>query len=141
MHDKVCSACSTRIQGDHWLSLEIPKILASRAYSNNGAIFITWDEGNGSSSDGPIGMIVISPLAKGGGYSNSNYYTHSSTLRTMQNIFRVRPYLGDAANATDLSDLFVATNAPPPRLTSLRIGNGLFGFTITNLIVGTTNYI
>ena len=33
-------------------------------------------------------------------------YTHSSDLRTMQEIFHVGPFLGDAANATDLSDLF-----------------------------------
>src|SRR6266700_3702591 len=57
-------------------------------------------------------MMVISPLAKGNGYFNSIHYTHSSTLRTFQNIFGVGPYLGDAANATDLSDLFVLSTPP-----------------------------
>jgi PKD repeat protein len=90
--------------GDTWLSENIPIIMASQAYSNNGVIFITWDEGEGG--DGPIGMIVLSPLAKGGGYSNTVHYTHSSTLLTMQEIFNVGPLLGDATNATDLSDLF-----------------------------------
>jgi hypothetical protein len=52
-------------------------------------------------------MIVLSPLAKGGGYSNSIHYTHSSTLSMIQEIFNVGPLLGDAANATDLSDLFI----------------------------------
>jgi len=33
-------------------------------------------------------------------------YSHSSDLRTWQNVFHVGPYLGDAANAVDLSDLF-----------------------------------
>jgi hypothetical protein len=116
MHDSVCSSCvppvPRLVQGDHWLSQEIPKILASQAYSNNGAIFITFDEGNGASSDGPIMMMVLSPLAKGKGYSNSLHYTHSSTLRTMQNIFGLSPYLGDAANATDLSDLFLIPKLP-----------------------------
>jgi len=51
-------------------------------------------------------MIVLSPLAKGGGYSNNIHYTHSSMLRTIQEIFNVSPLLGDAANANDLSDLF-----------------------------------
>jgi hypothetical protein len=33
--------------------------------------------------------------------------THSSDLRTMQEIFRLSgPFLGDAANAADLSSLF-----------------------------------
>ncbi len=51
-------------------------------------------------------MIVLSPFAKGGGYSNKIAYTHSSTLRTIQEIFGVEPFLGDAANSNDLSDLF-----------------------------------
>ena len=92
-------------EGDTWLSNTVSMILSSQAYSNSGAIFITWDEGT-SSSDGPIGMIVVSRLAKGGGYSNTVDYTHSSTLRSMQEIFKVTPPLRDAVNATDLSDLF-----------------------------------
>jgi len=99
MHD-----CSVET-GDAWLSREVPKILASQAYQDGGAIFITWDEGEGD--DGPIGMIVASPFAKRN-YSNGIHYTHSSTLRTLQEIFGVAPFLGDAANATDLSDLFTA---------------------------------
>jgi len=44
-------------------------------------------------------------------YASPIDYSHSSDLRTMQEIFRVRgngstPFLGDAANANDLSDLF-----------------------------------
>jgi len=51
-------------------------------------------------------MIVLSNNAKGGGYSNTIQYTHSSTLRTLEEIFGLTPLLGDAANASDLSDLF-----------------------------------
>jgi hypothetical protein len=82
----------------------VPKILNSAAYSNNGALFITWDEAYGL--DPRVGMIVVSPLARGNGYANTVHYTHSSTLRTFQEVFGVGPLLGDAANATDLSDLF-----------------------------------
>jgi len=106
MHDR-CKPLHDRVwQGDTWLSTEVPKILASRAYANNGALFILWDEAE--TGDGPIGMIVLSPKAKGGGYQNSIHYTHSSTLRTVEEIFGVMPLLGDAANATNLSDLFVS---------------------------------
>jgi len=102
-----CAPLNDRVkQGDTWLSTELPKLLASRAYANNGAIFITWDEAK--PGDGPIGMIVLSPKAKGGGYQNTIHYTHSSTLRTIEEIFGVTPMLGDAANATDLSDLFAS---------------------------------
>src|SRR5437016_433174 len=99
LHDKVK-------QGDAWLSTEVPRILASRPYAANGVLFITWDEAK--TGDGPIGMIVLSPVAKGGGYSNRVQYTHSSTLRTLEEIFGVSPLLGGAASATDLRDLFVS---------------------------------
>ena len=82
----------------------MPAILNSAAYRNDGLLLITWDESEGG--DFPIGMIAMSPKAKGHGYTNSISYTHSSTLRSLEEIFNVQPFLGDAANATDLSDLF-----------------------------------
>src|SRR5437870_4134396 len=106
MHDACAPLNDPVQQGDAWLSTEVPKILASQAYANNGALVIGWDEGK--PDDGPIGLIVLSPIAKGGGYENTIYYTHSSTLRTIEEIFGVTPMLGDAANATDLRDLFVS---------------------------------
>jgi len=106
MHDACAPLNDPVQQGDTWLSTEVPKILASQAYANDGALFILWDEA--VTGDGPIGMIVLSPKAKGGGYQNTIHYTHSSTLRTVEEIFGVVPLLGDAANATDLSDLFVS---------------------------------
>jgi hypothetical protein len=104
MHDSCAPLNDPVKQGDTWLSQNLPTILNSQAYANGGIVFITWDEGVGG--DGPIGMIVLSNNAKGGGYSNTIQYTHSSTLRTIEEIFGVTPLLGDAANATDLSDLF-----------------------------------
>src|SRR5437867_2541503 len=106
MHDACAPLNDPVQQGDTWLSTEVPKILASQAYANDGALFILWDEA--VTGDGPIGMIVLSPKAKGGGYQNTIHYTHSSTLRTVEEILGVAPLLGDAANATDLSDLFVS---------------------------------
>src|SRR5205809_2068035 len=106
MHNSCAPLNDPVLQGDVWLSTEVPKILASRAYANNGALFILWDEADNGNR--PIGMIVLSPKAKGRGYQNTIHYTHSSTLRTVEEIFGVSPMLGDAANATDLSDLFVS---------------------------------
>ncbi len=103
MHD-----CSIT-HGDTWLSTEVPKILDSQAYKGGGVLLITWDEGIGG--DGPIGMICLSPFAKVN-YSNSIHYTHSSTVRTIEEIFNVTPLLRDAANATDLGDFF-QSSAPP----------------------------
>lgn len=110
--------------GDNAVSRLVPMIMASRAYQDGGVIILWWDE---SESDGEPGdirddfshtipEIVISNLAhrnEGGlPYASPINYSHSSDLRTMQEIFHVRatggnsPYLGDAANANDLSDLF-----------------------------------
>ena len=104
MHDRCPPRNNQVAQGDRWLARNLPMILRSRAYREGGAVFITWDEA--SLADGPIGMIVLSPFAKGHGYANSIHYTHGSTLRTMEEIFGVSPFLGDAARQTDLRDLF-----------------------------------
>jgi len=105
MHD-----CSVTV-GDTWLSQEVPHILGSAAYQNHGLLILTWDEDSGT----PIGMILQSSAVKPG-YSNTIAYAHPSTVRTLQEIFGVVPpqfpWLGDAATATDLSDLFAGGNIP-----------------------------
>jgi phospholipase C len=102
------------LRSDSWLEQNVPLILESDEYKDGGALFIIWDEAedSGKFSDGPIGMFLLSPFAKGGGkksYSNSIHYDHSSTLKTLQEIFGVEhPLLGAAADpeTKDLSDLF-----------------------------------
>jgi hypothetical protein len=104
MHD-ACAPTYNAIQaGDSWLSQQVPLILASQAYKQGGMLFITWDESEGG--DNPIGLIALSPYAKGHGYSNTLHYTHSSLLRTLEEVLGVSPLLGDAAHARDLRDLF-----------------------------------
>ena len=111
-------------QGDDFLNQVIPVIMASDAYKNHGAIIIWFDE---SESDGvagdnaddfnhTVGEIVISSRAhqnvNGIPYASPLNYTHSSDLLTMQEIFHAGPVVGDAVNATDLSDLFDAGAVP-----------------------------
>jgi hypothetical protein len=96
LHDRVR-------QSDAWLERELPAITSSAAYRDGGAVFITWDEG--AVGDRPIGLIVVSPLAKPG-YAGSLLYSHASTVRTIQEIFGLGPLLRDAASATSLADLF-----------------------------------
>ncbi len=118
-------------QADYWLSQQIPILTNSAAYTNNGAIFITWDEGT-DHSDGPFGMIVLSPLARGHGYYNRIHYDHSSTLRTFQEIFGVQPWLGAAAGANDLSDLF----GGPPWLDSPVVSTNGLAFNVVGTVPG-----
>jgi hypothetical protein len=104
------------LRSDTWLKQNVPLILESDEYKEGGALFIIWDEAedSGKFSDGPIGMFLLSPFAKGGGkkaYSNTIHYDHSSTLKTFEEIFSVEPLLGAAANpeTKDLSDFFKGT--------------------------------
>lgn len=100
------SGCPSNLikASDDWLANVVPQILASARFKRDGSLFITWDESEGG--DHPIGMILLSPFAAKGHSSNVRY-THSSTLRTVEDIFGL-PKLRDAANATNLVDLFSA---------------------------------
>ncbi|WP_162601333.1 alkaline phosphatase family protein [Occallatibacter savannae] len=102
MHDS-CGG-NAIAHGDAWLKKTVPMILDSTAYRSGGALFITWDEA--ASGNGPVPMIVLSPFAKGNHYHNSTYYTHGSTLRTMQEIFGVYPLMRNAGSSTDLRAMF-----------------------------------
>jgi len=105
-------------QGDSFLQQIVPVIMASDAYRNHGVIVLWWDEAEGDGVAGDnadrfdhtIPFIIISKDAAknvdGVPYASTVNYSHSSFLRTMQEIFRVGPLLGDAANAGDLADLF-----------------------------------
>jgi hypothetical protein len=118
-------------QGDNFLSIVVPLIMASQAYQNNGMIVIWTDETEGTNQNDfnhTLTEVVISPLAKGNAFASNLNYTHSSDLNTLQKIFQLTGFtptgfLNDAANpsnssggatgvgfgtgtAVDLSDLF-----------------------------------
>jgi hypothetical protein len=126
-------------QGDDFLKKIIPQIMASQAYQNNGAIVIWWDETEAQATgdtqndtNHTLEEIVISPLAKpnvaGVPYASNVAMTHSSDLRTMQELFNVGSnnsaltggvFLNDANNGNDMSDLFVAGAIPQAAPTNL----------------------
>ena len=100
-------------EGDNFLSLVIPQIMASQAYQHNGVIVIWFDETEGDdpvddSYSTTIPEIIISPLAKGNAYDSTLNYTHSSDLKTWQEVFSVSApgggFLGDA-NTPGTNDL------------------------------------
>jgi hypothetical protein len=107
---------SARIaQGDNFLARVVPLIMSSDAYQDHGLIVLWWDESEGGDdSSRTLPFIIISQdvhqNVNGAPYSNTIQYSHSSFLRTMQEIFNVDPprypWLGGAATALDLSDLF-----------------------------------
>ena len=102
-------------QGDHFLSMIVPMIMSSAAYKHNGAIVIWFDETEGGDTKQfTLPEIVLSPLAKGNAYDSTLDYTHSSDLKSWEELFGVYApggqFLGDAntPGTNDLSDLFVA---------------------------------
>ena len=107
MHD------GTVKNGDDWLQIHLSEILQSKAFADGAIVFLTWDESE-ISGDHPIGMIVLSKRIKSPGYSNTIKYTHSSTLKTLQELFGIKPMLGDTAGdeVPDSSDLFQAGAIP-----------------------------
>ena len=100
--------------GDNFLAQIVPAIMASKAYKNNGAIVIWFDETEkGNTTAFTVPEIVISPLAKGNAFNSTLTYTHSSDLKSMQELFGVAApgggFLGDAntPGTNDLGDMFV----------------------------------
>jgi hypothetical protein len=96
-------------QGDNFLSIVVPEIMASPQYQNNGVIVLWTDETEGTNQNDfrhTLTEIIISPLAKGNAYASPLNYTHSSDLNTMQKIFQVAAntetgFLNDAANPSN----------------------------------------
>jgi hypothetical protein len=120
--------------GDNFLSMIVPQIMASQAYKNNGAIVIWFDETEfGDTSKFTLPLVVISPLAKGNAYNSTLTYTHSSDLKTMEELFGVYgpggAFLGGANNpaTNDLSDFFVTSSATANPVASGRNAASVLG--------------
>ncbi|MFZ0916667.1 MAG: alkaline phosphatase family protein, partial [Candidatus Udaeobacter sp.] len=118
-------------QGDNFLSQVIPQIMASQAYQHNGVIVIWWDETEGGDdATRTLMLAAISPLAKGNAYSSSVVMSHSSDLKTMEEIFGLPNVnspiptaetnnfggYNNVAIVNDFSDLFVRGTIPTASL-------------------------
>ncbi len=109
MHD------GTIAQGNAWLKAHLPTILRSRQYkAGTTAVFITWDEGEGGSSNRcatnttdigcHVATIVISPSTKPGTTSRK-LFNHYSLLRTTEQLLGL-PTLGNARSAHSMRKAF-----------------------------------
>ena len=94
-------------RADAWLVQQIPKILDSPAFKQDGMLVITFDESEGNTvgpsgipggtAGGRIGALVLSPLTKGG-TTSERLYNHFSLLATVEDVFSL-PRLGYAGAA------------------------------------------
>jgi hypothetical protein len=109
MHD------GTVADGDGWLAHNLPTILDSAEYRGGStAVFITWDEGEGGSSDDcatnttdvgcRVATIVISP-STGAGTRSTTLFNHYSLLATAEEMLGL-PKLGQAASNASMVSAF-----------------------------------
>ena len=93
------------VSADAWLKQQVPMIMDSPAFKQDGMLVITFDEAEGNATGpssgipggtagGRIGALVLSPQVKGG-TSSDTLYNHFSLLASIEDIFSL-PYLGYA---------------------------------------------
>ncbi len=92
------------VSADAWLKQQVPMIMDSPAFKQDGVLVITFDEAEGDATGpagipggtagGRIGALVLSPLIRGG-TSSGTMYNHYSLLASIEDIFSL-PYLGYA---------------------------------------------
>jgi phosphatidylinositol-3-phosphatase len=112
---------------DNFLSIVLPEIMASKAYQDNGVIVLLWDETEGGDNGSyTLPEMIISPLAKGNAYASTVPMSHSSDLKTWEEVFDLplvnNPIpanetnfdgtFNNVATANDLSDMFVPGAIP-----------------------------
>jgi 3',5'-cyclic AMP phosphodiesterase CpdA len=76
--------------GDNFLSIVLPRIMASQAYKDHGAIII-WSDETESTDDTNTTMpfVIISTMARGNAHASTLPYNHASELKTMDEVFGV----------------------------------------------------
>ena len=88
-HEDQCGLAAA----DAWVSQEVPKLLASPQFQEDGVLFITFDEAEGddasgccgNSAGGLIGNVVVSPAyGRTGGFRGATPANHYSLLRTIE---------------------------------------------------------
>lgn len=98
--------------GDSWIGPQVAAITASAAYKKGGLLVVLWDEDDDSGgvledTDDPIGIFVLSPYAKSGGYVSSVMANHYALLATVEDGLGL-PRLGSAVTSMPLGDYFPA---------------------------------
>ncbi|CAN5213128.1 N/A [soil metagenome] len=105
-HDPTSNPVAALTASDTWLSVNVPKILASDAYQAGGVLFIVWDEAEGRAGDDPnlIPMIVLAKHLAHPGTTNATPFTHSSYLATVEDLFHL-PRLATVTSTPSLMPL------------------------------------
>jgi hypothetical protein len=120
------------VSANRFLQNVIPQIESSAAYQQDGMIVITFDEGSttdtssccgevpGSSGvvpvagptlgGGVVGALLLSPLLSA--HTSTCAYNHFSMLRTYEDLYGIKTYLGNASVANPVDPDLTATSDP-----------------------------
>jgi hypothetical protein len=102
------AGCSSKLvkTGDAWLRDNLPQMI-NWVNAHGGVVFVVWDEGGGKAPNGPLPFVAAGPHVKTG-FASTLAYSHSSTLKSIEEIFGVGLVRGAADPTTnDFADLFV----------------------------------
>jgi acid phosphatase len=102
-----CNDTQKLAAADQWLSTNIAPLIASSAFQNS-LLIIVFDEGDLSDLQnigGQVAAVIVSPLAKAG-YKSTTQYEHASTLRLMLKGLGVTDLPGASATAADMGEFF-----------------------------------
>jgi hypothetical protein len=98
---------------DSWLQANIPPLLASTPFKDDGLLIILFDESSfdNTNGGGRVGALLISPAFSKPGYQSATLYQHESALRLMLEGLGVHTLPGAAATAPAMWEFFTF---PPP---------------------------
>jgi hypothetical protein len=100
-------------QFDNFLAKEVPQIMKSPAFGDDGVLIVTYDEGTSNkgpgtskqfSGGGNVIFAVISKLATPGTYGTS--YNHYSFLRTIEDGFGITEHPAHAGDANPINNIW-----------------------------------
>lgn len=92
------------IEGDTWLSQNVPNILNSPAFTKNSLLIVTWDEDDDLHGNHVATILVGSSVRAG--FQSSVAYNHYSLLKTIEQAWSLAPLTANDANATGMTDFF-----------------------------------
>jgi acid phosphatase len=100
----------TLAEADAWLLANVPQLLASKQFQEDGILFIVWDEGDVEPVDprnggGRIATLVIGPGVKKGFHSQVQY-DHQSLLRSTCLALALTGCPGGGAEGVPMIDFF-----------------------------------
>ena len=134
--------------GDTWLSNNLPGVLSSSWFQQDGIVIITWDEGSDSSGccglgspGGHVATIVVTTGNQGAG-TFATTGDHYGALRAIEEAYGVG-LLGGSANTVngDLTGSFgkgrVTTGSISGKVTDAQTAAGIAGATVTCTCAGT----